>query len=116
MASDRVFLMVTLSLLPSLFAQHSCRRNRAPRNRRLLFVVTMLFSNALAVPARAQQQQPPEDPEDEKKVGLWLDQGISADLSPERSLEFEFHQRFDEGASNLFEYFFQGGVAFRLRP
>jgi hypothetical protein len=58
----------------------------------------------------------PEDPEDEKQVGLWLDQGISSDLSANRSLEVEFHERFDEGASNLFEYFFQGGVAFRLRP
>ncbi len=69
-----------------------------------------------AVRARAQQQQAPEDPEDEKQVGLWLDQGISAGLSRNRSLEAEFHQRFDEGASNLFEYFFQGGVAFRPRP
>jgi hypothetical protein len=67
----------------------------------------------LTVPARAQQQQPPEDPEDEKQVGLWLDQGISADLSANKSLVFEVHERFDEGASNLFEYFFQGGVAFR---
>jgi len=57
----------------------------------------------------------PEDPEDEKQVGLWLDQGISSDLSANRSLEVEFHERFDEGASNLFEYFFQRGVAFRLR-
>jgi hypothetical protein len=81
-----------------------------------MFVITVLFWNGLAVPARAQQQQAPEDPEDEKRVGLWLDQGISADLSPDKSLEFEFHERFDEGASNLFEYFFQGGVAFRLRP
>jgi hypothetical protein len=63
-----------------------------------------------------QQQQAPEDPEDEKQVGLWLDQGISADLSVNKSLDVEFHERFDEGASNLFEYFFQGGVAFRLRP
>jgi Protein of unknown function (DUF2490) len=70
----------------------------------------------MAVPARAQQQQPPEDPEDEKQFGLWLDQGVSAGLSPTKSLEIEFHERFDEGASNLFEYFFQGGVAFRLRP
>jgi hypothetical protein len=84
-------------------------------NRCVLFVVVVLFCNGLAFPARAQQQQPPEDPEDEKQVGFWLDQGISADLSPDRSLEFEFHQRFDEGASNLFEYLFQGGVAFRLR-
>jgi hypothetical protein len=61
-------------------------------------------------------QQPPEDPEDEKQVGLWLDQGISADISTSKSLEVEFHERFDEGASNLFEYFFQGGVAFRFRP
>ena len=38
---------------------------------------------------------------------MWLDQGISADLSANKSLEVEFHER---------EYFFQGGVAFRLRP
>jgi hypothetical protein len=62
------------------------------------------------------QQRPPEDPEDEKQIGLWLDQGVSAGLSPDKSLEFEFHERFDEGGSNLFEYFVQGGVAFRLRP
>lgn len=86
------------------------------RKRCVLFVVAVLFCYALAVPARAQQQLPPEDPEDEKQVGLWLDQGISADLSPDKSLELEFHERFDEGASNLFEYFFQGGVAFRPRP
>jgi hypothetical protein len=67
----------------------------------------------LTIPARAQQQQPPEDPEDEKQIGLWLDQVISADLSANKSLVFEFHERFDEGASNLFEYFVQGGVAFR---
>jgi len=66
--------------------------------------------------AKAQQQQPPEDPEDEKQVGLWLDQGISAGLSSNKSLEIELHERFDEGASNLFEYFVQAGVAFRLRP
>ena len=76
-------------------------------------MVVVLFCNGLA---RGQQPSAPEDPEDEKQVGLWLDQGLSADLSPERSLEFEFHERFDEGASNLFEYFFQGGVAFRPRP
>ena len=48
--------------------------------------------------------------------GLWLDQGISAGFSANKSLEVEFHERFDEGASKLFEYFVQGGVAFRLRP
>ena len=61
----------------------------------------------------AQQQ---EDPEDDHRFGLWLDQTISAGLSRNSSLEFEFHQRFDEGASNLYEYFFQGGFAFRPRP
>ena len=71
---------------------------------------------ALAGQATAQQPQPPEDPEDEKQIGLWLDQGIVAGLSVSKSLELEFHERFDEGASNLFEYFLQGGVAFRLRP
>ncbi|MGA7316539.1 MAG: DUF2490 domain-containing protein [Silvibacterium sp.] len=70
----------------------------------------------MALPARAQQQQEPEDPEDDKQIGLWLDQGISAGLSANQSLEVEFHERFDEGASNLYEYFVQGGVAFRLRP
>lgn len=70
----------------------------------------------LSVPAKAQQQPAPEDPEDEKQIGLWLDQGVSTGLSANKSLEIEFHERFDEGASNLFEYFLQGGVAFRLRP
>jgi|SRR5215470_9199910 len=84
--------------------------------RRILFVIALLCYCVLAIPAVAQQTVQPEDPEDEKQFGLWLDQGISADLSTNRSLEFESHERFDEGASNLFEYFFQGGVAFRLRP
>lgn len=70
----------------------------------------------VALSAKAQQQQPPEDPEDEKQIGLWLDQGISAGLSVDKSLEVEFHERLDEGASNLFEYFGQAGIAFRLRP
>jgi Protein of unknown function (DUF2490) len=85
-------------------------------NRRILFVLVLLGYYMLAAPANAQQMQQPEDPEDEKQFGLWLDQGISADLSANRSLEFESHERLDEWASNLFEYFFQGGVAFRLRP
>jgi len=66
--------------------------------------------------ARAQQQQPPEDPEDDKKLGLWLDQGISSGLTPSTSLEIEFHQRYDEAVSNFYEYFVQAGVAFRVRP
>jgi hypothetical protein len=107
---------MAVSLLHSLFLLRSWRRNRSLRSRCVLLVVMVVICNGVAVPVRAQQQPEPEDPEDEKQVGLWLDQGISADLSPEKSLEFEFHERFDEGASNLFEYFFQGGVAFRLRP
>ena len=83
---------------------------------RALSVLAILGSCLLAVPARAQQQPLPEDPEDEKKIGLWLDQGVSTPLSSDKSLEVEFHERLDEGASNLFEYFVQGGVAFRLRP
>jgi hypothetical protein len=70
----------------------------------------------LAFSARAQQEQKPEDPEDEKRIGLWLDQGLSTGLSSNRSLDIEFHERFDEGVSNLFEYFVQSGVSFRLRP
>jgi hypothetical protein len=69
----------------------------------------------LAIPARAQQSEP-EDPENEKKIGLWLDQGISTPLSTSKSLEVELHERLDEGATNLFEYFIQAGVAFRPRP
>jgi Protein of unknown function (DUF2490) len=84
--------------------------------RHIVWVIAVLCSCALAVPARAQQQELPEDPEDEKQIGLWLDQGISTGLSANKSLDVEFHERFDEGASNLFEYFVQGGVAFRLRP
>lgn len=65
---------------------------------------------------RAQQQQAPDDPEDDKKLGLWLDQGISMGLTPSKSLDIEFHERLDEGISNLYEYFVQGGIAFRVRP
>ncbi len=39
--------------------------------------LVVLCSFVLAIPARTQQQPEPEDPEDEKQVGLWLDQGIS---------------------------------------
>ena len=83
---------------------------------RVGIVFAMLCCSVRVVLAVAQQKQEPEDPEDEKQLGLWLDQGISAGLSGNKSLEFEFHERFDEGASNLFEYFAQGGVGFRLRP
>jgi len=80
-------------------------------------MVAALCCGLLVVPSRARgQQQEPEDPEAEKQIGLWLDEPISVDLSSSKSLEFEFHQRFDEGATRLFEYFFQGGVAFRARP
>ena len=68
----------------------------------------------LTFPAVAQQQQ--QDPEDDKRLGLWFDQSVSVGLSPDKSLQFDFSQRFDQGASNLYEYFFQGGVAFRPRP
>ena len=84
--------------------------------RRIVCVITVLCSCVLAVPARAQQPEEPEDPENEKQIGLWLDQGISTGLSENKSLDVEFYERFDEGASNLFEYFFQGGLAVRLRP
>ncbi len=80
-----------------------------------MFALVLLCSWVLAVPARAQQQAP-EDPEDDKQLGLWLDQGLSTDLSPNKSLDVEFHERFDEGASNLYEYFVQAGIAFRLQP
>jgi hypothetical protein len=69
----------------------------------------------LAIPAMP-QELPQQDPENERRLGLWFDQAISVRLPEDKSLEFEFHQRLDEGASNLFDYFFQGGVAFRLRP
>lgn len=85
-------------------------------NRWTAFSLALLCCCMLAVPATAQQQQKPEDPEDDKQLGLWLDQGLSAGLSANKSLEVEAHERFDEGGTNLYEYFFQGGVAFRLRP
>jgi hypothetical protein len=83
---------------------------------RIMFVFAVIRCCILALPASTQQQPKPEDPEDEKQIGLWLDQGISADLSANNSLELEFHERLDEGASNLYEYFVQGGLGFRLRP
>jgi hypothetical protein len=82
----------------------------------LELAVAVLCYFLLATPAIAQPLQPQQDPENERRLGLWFDQAISAGLPENKSLEFEFHQRLDEGASNLFEYFFQGGMAFRLRP
>jgi len=46
------------------------------QHRRILLALALLSALAMTLPARA-QQQPPEDPEDEKQVGLWLDQTIS---------------------------------------
>lgn len=85
-------------------------------NRRTAYAIGLLCWCLLASLAWAQQQQKPEDPEDDKQLGLWLDQGLSTGLSANKSLETEAYERFDEGGSNLYEYFFQGGVAFRLRP
>lgn len=101
--------------------REGCARSKGSKarwtaNRRITLALAVIGCCILAIPARAQQQQEPEDPETEKQIGLWLDQGISTGLSANRSLDVEFHERFDEGASNLFEYFIQGGVAFRLRP
>ena len=84
--------------------------------RHIVCVIAVLCSCVLAVAARAQQPTLPEDPEDEKQIGLWLDQVISTGLSANKSLDVEFHERFDEGASNLYEHFVQGGIAFRPRP
>ena len=89
---------------------------RRRTTRSIICVLALLCGCFLAIPARAQQQPKPEDPEDEKKIGLWLDQGISTPFSRDKSLDVEFHEQLDEGASNLYEYFGQGGIAFRLRP
>lgn len=88
----------------------------SPSVARRVLMLVLLCSCVMALPARAQQQPQPEDPEDEKQIGLWLDQGLSTGLSPNKSLEVEFHERFDEQVSNFFEYFVQGGIAFRLKP
>jgi hypothetical protein len=69
-----------------------------------------------AIPALAQPILPQDDPENERRLGLWLDQAVSVGLSAKTSLVCEFHQRFDEGGTNLFDYFFQGGPGFRPRP
>jgi hypothetical protein len=86
-----------------------------PKTRGGVIVLAALCCCVVIGQARAQQQAP-EDPEDDKKLGLWLDQGISTGLTANKSLEIEFHERWDEGISNLYEYFVQGGVAFRVRP
>jgi Protein of unknown function (DUF2490) len=86
-----------------------------PKNIGGMIVLAALCCCVLTGRARAQQQAP-EDPEDDKRLGLWLDQGISAGLTASKSLEIEFHERYDEVISKLYEYFVQGGVAFRVRP
>jgi Protein of unknown function (DUF2490) len=79
-------------------------------------VLTVLCCCVMCCQAEAQQRSAPEDPEDDKKLGLWLDQGISTGLTPSKSLEIEFHERYDEVISSFYEYFVQGGIAFRVRP
>jgi hypothetical protein len=76
----------------------------------------LLLFCCLAIPAIAQPLLPQEDPENERKLGAWFDETISIGLSEQRSLEFAFHQRLDEGGTNLFVYFFTGGMEFRPRP
>jgi len=92
---------------PSVRAFEACRTWRR-------LVLALCFC-ALVVVARGQQQLP-EDPDDEKRFGLWLNQEVSAGLWKNKTLEADFQQKFDEGASNLFEYHFQGGMSFRVRP
>ncbi len=78
--------------------------------------VLLLWCLLPAIPAAIAQPVPPqEDPEDERRLGLWFDEPISIGLSERRSLEFAFHQRLDEGGTNLFVYFFTGGMEFRPR-
>ena len=84
--------------------------------RTVAFTVTALCCFLLAMPAKAQPIPPNQDPEDERKLGLWIDQSLSYSLSADRSLDFGFEQRLDEQATNLFVYFFQAGVSFRVRP
>src|SRR5271156_3827882 len=86
-----------------------------PKNLGRVIVLAALFCCVMTDQARA-QQEPPEDPENDKKLGLWLDQGISTGLTASKSLEIEFYERYDEVISSLYEYFVQGGVAFRVRP
>jgi Protein of unknown function (DUF2490) len=81
-----------------------------------MMVLASLCCFAMYGQARAQQVTAPEDPEDDKKLGLWLDQGFSIGLTSNKSLEIEVHERYDEVISNFYEYFVQGGVAFRVRP
>ena len=82
---------------------------------RAALVFCVLCSCSALLAAQAQQQKP-EDPEDEKGFGLWLDQGISYGFAQDKSLEVETHERFDRAVSDLFEYFVQAGVAFRPKP
>ncbi|ABF42960.1 hypothetical protein Acid345_3960 [Candidatus Koribacter versatilis Ellin345] len=86
--------------------------------RRALGYVLLTFAilYVLFPPYIRAQQQKPEDPEDEKNIGLWLDQAMSVPFSASNSVEVEFHQRFDEGGSRFFEHLVQTGVAFRPRP
>jgi hypothetical protein len=86
------------------------------RNTRRVLLFAVLCCSIGTARARAQQQQPPEDSEDDKRLGLWLDQGISSGLTPNASLEIEFHERYEEVITNFYEYFVQGGIAFRVRP
>jgi Protein of unknown function (DUF2490) len=122
MSSEKIWKCAGVSSKLTIVAQRFVQQTRTlifagfamTGRRRIVRALLVLCVLALAVPAKSQQQ--PEDPEDDKQFGLWLDQTISAGLSPDKSLEFEIHERFDKGGTNLYEYFAQGGPAFRPRP
>jgi hypothetical protein len=81
---------------------------------RLWFVLALLLSCLVAIPARS------SGPRRIQKTTSGLVCGptnaFRQPLAPDKSLDVDFHERFDEGWTNLYEYFFQGRVAFRLPP
>jgi hypothetical protein len=77
-----------------------------------MMVLASLCCFAMYGQARAQQVTAPEDPEDDKKLGLWLDQGFSIGLTSNKSLEIEVHERYDEVISNFYEYFCRAALHF----
>jgi hypothetical protein len=78
----------------SLILEKALAINGVARAADGMLVVAVCYC-VLTIAARAQQQLP-EDSEDDKRLGLWLDQGLSAGLWTNKSLEVEIHERFDE--------------------
>ena len=76
---QRVSVRIRRTIFPSL---ETITDHKMPHNIIGRITVLAALCCCVLVGRATAQQQAPEDPEDDKKLGLWLDQGISTGFTP----------------------------------